>query len=464
MAPFADFYSKPVVQVALVGFVCFLCPGMFNAISGIGGGGQVDPNAANSSNVALYAAFSLVSFFSGTINSMLGPRLTLGLGAIGYCLYIASFLSYNISPETSGGFVIAAGAILGVCASMLWTAQGSLMLAYPTEGSKGKYISLFWVIFNLGAVIGSAIQLALTFNQTANSLDNSVYIGFVVLTGIGALIPALLKNPATMVRTDGTKVVVPKGTSWIQEFRGLFKLLRSDPWVILLFPLFFASNFFYTWQFNDFNSPLFTLRTRSLNNLVYWLAQMVGSYFIGLLLDSKSYSRRTRAWIGWVIVFVVNFAVWGGSYAKQTTYTREDVKLGKLVRVDFTDSSYAALCFLYIFSGAMDAILQNLVYWLIGATSNDLTKLGYLTGFYKSIQSAGGAIAYAMDRDEHPYMTNLVTTWCICVGGLLIALPVLYSRITDHTVEDAEKTLAATDPEYDAVATEVVLHDSTKAV
>lgn len=30
------------------------------------------------------------------------------------------------------GFVIAAGAILGICAGLLWTAQGSLMLAYPT--------------------------------------------------------------------------------------------------------------------------------------------------------------------------------------------------------------------------------------------------------------------------------------------------------------------------------------------
>jgi hypothetical protein len=36
----------------------------------------------------------------------------------------------NINPDL-GGFAIAAGAILGVCAGLLWTAQGSLMLAYP---------------------------------------------------------------------------------------------------------------------------------------------------------------------------------------------------------------------------------------------------------------------------------------------------------------------------------------------
>ena len=38
----------------------------------------------------------------------------------------------NIHPG-AGGFVVAAGALLGVCAGLLWTAQGSLMMGYPTE-------------------------------------------------------------------------------------------------------------------------------------------------------------------------------------------------------------------------------------------------------------------------------------------------------------------------------------------
>lgn len=31
------------------------------------------------------------------------------------------------------------------------------MMSYPPEKSKGKYISWFWMIFNLGAVIGSLV-------------------------------------------------------------------------------------------------------------------------------------------------------------------------------------------------------------------------------------------------------------------------------------------------------------------
>lgn len=39
--------------------------------------------------------------------------------------------SLNIHPHAKG-FVLGAGAVLGICAGLLWTAQGSLMLAYPT--------------------------------------------------------------------------------------------------------------------------------------------------------------------------------------------------------------------------------------------------------------------------------------------------------------------------------------------
>ena len=145
-------YASPAVQLTLVALVCFLCPGMFNALNGLGGAGQFDASTADNSNVAVYSAFSVVGFFAGSIANRLGIKLTLSIGGMGYVLYAASYLSYNHNQNE--GFVIFAGAVLGVCAGMLWAAQGSIMMSYPGEGSKGKYISWFWMIFNLGAVIG----------------------------------------------------------------------------------------------------------------------------------------------------------------------------------------------------------------------------------------------------------------------------------------------------------------------
>jgi len=76
---------------------------------------------------------------------------------------------------TAGPFVIAAGAILGVCAGLLWTAQGSIMLAYPLEHQKAQFISIFWAIFNLGAVMGASVSLGLNSKNQGNSGQSAHY-------------------------------------------------------------------------------------------------------------------------------------------------------------------------------------------------------------------------------------------------------------------------------------------------
>ena len=163
---YIPYYASPPAQLLVVSLVCFLCPGMFNALTGMGGGGQINALAANNANTALYSTFAVVGFFAGTITNRLGVKTALSFGGLGYCVYVSSFLSYN--HNRNDGFVIFSGALLGVCAGLLWTAQGAIMMSYPPEGSKGKYISWFWMIFNLGAVIGSLVM------QQSCTLDFSV--------------------------------------------------------------------------------------------------------------------------------------------------------------------------------------------------------------------------------------------------------------------------------------------------
>lgn len=151
------YYASPKAQLLIVSFVCFLCPGMFNALSGMGGGGQIDTLTANAANATLYGVFAIVGFFAGTVTNKLGIKTALAIGGLGYVLYIASFLSYNF--DSNRGFCIFAGAILGACAGLLWTAQGAIMMSYPKERSKGRYISWFWIIFNFGGVLGGLVSV-----------------------------------------------------------------------------------------------------------------------------------------------------------------------------------------------------------------------------------------------------------------------------------------------------------------
>lgn len=68
--------GKPIIQIVLLGFVCLCCPGMFNALNGLGAGGMMasDISLTNTANSVLYACFAIVGFFAGSITNTLGVR------------------------------------------------------------------------------------------------------------------------------------------------------------------------------------------------------------------------------------------------------------------------------------------------------------------------------------------------------------------------------------------------------
>jgi hypothetical protein len=54
---------KAAVYITVL-FTSFLA-GLFNALTGLGAGGQVDPTTNARANTALYATFAVGAFFSG---------------------------------------------------------------------------------------------------------------------------------------------------------------------------------------------------------------------------------------------------------------------------------------------------------------------------------------------------------------------------------------------------------------
>lgn len=130
---------------------------MFNALNGLGGGGQLSSEVSDNSNSALYSTFAIVGFCSGSITNRLGIKTALSFGGIGYSVYVSAYLCYNHTENE--GYVIFAGFLLGCCAGVLWSAQGQIMMSYPPEAAKGRYIFAFWAIFNLGGVIGGLVSM-----------------------------------------------------------------------------------------------------------------------------------------------------------------------------------------------------------------------------------------------------------------------------------------------------------------
>lgn len=194
-------------------------------------------------------------------------------------------------------------------------------------------------------------------------MTDGTYIGFLVLTFLGACAAWTLVDAKHVVRKDGSRIILMKNPTWKTELFGLYETLRSDPYIVLLWPLFFSSNWFTTYQFNDVNLAQFNTRTRALNNTLYWTAQMLGATVFGYALDFPKVSRKTRAKGAWVALFVLTFAIWGGGYAFQKHYTRAEVGATKYVKKDWTDDGYVGPMFLYIFYGFYDAAWQTCAYW-----------------------------------------------------------------------------------------------------
>lgn len=111
-------YRSPIVQTLIISVVHLLVVGMYNVLSALGGGGQLDPTTNNNASTILYSLFCVLSLMAGSVCNYLGPKITLAAGGIGYSLFSASFWSYN--HNKNHGFVYFGGATCGIAAAFLW--------------------------------------------------------------------------------------------------------------------------------------------------------------------------------------------------------------------------------------------------------------------------------------------------------------------------------------------------------
>jgi Na+/melibiose symporter-like transporter len=184
---------------------------------------------------------------------------------------------------------------------------------------------------------------------------------------LGACLALMLCDAKKIIRRDGSRVIVMKNPTWKTELYGLHDTLRNEPFVLLLFPMFWASNWFYTYQGNAINGAYFNVRTRALNSFLYWFAQIVAASIIGPLLDMTYFRRTVRARGAWAVLFILTMVIWGGGWAWQKNYTRESVnqKTTHFKPWDWSHPGYAGPMFLYFFYGFYDAVWQGVIYWSV---------------------------------------------------------------------------------------------------
>lgn len=351
---------------------------------------------------------------------------------MGYSLYIGSLWAFQLHHGQTRVFVIVAGGVLGFCAGLLWTAQGSIMMSYPEEKDKGRAFSVFWSIFTMGGVVGSVIALGVSVRDGKGlEVNTAVYLAFVILMIIAIFVCWLILPPNYVVRGDGTLVELQAQMSVKQELRA-FAAQFKDINMLLLFPMFFTSNYFYAYQ-GSIVARMFSGRTRALSSLLGNLGAVIGAIIIGLVLDRMPGGRRQRAVIGWCWTLFFMCAVWGGGIAFQTKFKRDKDSIGW----DYTDAesrSPLALMFSYY---VVDSFYQGLAYYVMSALANNPFELARMAGYYKGVQSAGAAISYGMDAVATPYLTEVIVSFVIMLFSLPLCLIVILKiKETNNTEEN----------------------------
>ncbi|KAH8065674.1 hypothetical protein JL722_50 [Aureococcus anophagefferens] len=154
---------------------------------------------ASDTLVALYAAFTVGCFFAPCVVNFYGAKPSLVAGAAGYASLSVAAFAYAASGDAAwaSGVVVAAGALNGVAAALLWTAQGQIYLAIAAADDRadaGRLFSVFWCLFNASAVAGGLVTFAY-FSTSSSGGDAPLYALFTLFIVLGASAATLLAPP-----------------------------------------------------------------------------------------------------------------------------------------------------------------------------------------------------------------------------------------------------------------------------
>ena len=232
-------YRTPTVQAATLGIVFFWVFAAYTTVQ-FYSASTYGPELAADCVSAVYLTFTLTCLVSPGIINKFGCRVSMFVGVLGYAnLVLASLIYFQHGGENvrwARRLVVAGGAILGIGASMLWTAQGRLILQYASKAEElesnksfqmennssigncnyeksnnpsmsrtrsytGSLMSIFWAIFQCSSLVGGSISFVY-YNQKPEGSTSlyTLFLGFIL---IGAIFSQFLLPPC-MLRSKDT--------------------------------------------------------------------------------------------------------------------------------------------------------------------------------------------------------------------------------------------------------------------
>jgi MFS family permease len=253
-------------------------------MNGLGVGGSESPDFVNAANAILYAFMTITCFATPWLTNAIGFRWTLALGTIGYPLYAAGLYVNNRSPHVTW-FVYFGAVACGISAGFFWGVEGAISTGYPEPHKRGRYPAMWFTFRNAGNLVGGSISLALDVNATKKGkVGYATYAAFIAIQCLGFFFALLLSNPEKVVKDDGSRIEAPRGVNWRNESKKMWELGRSKQ-VLLLSPLFWYFGWCQAYP-GTYLETYFTVRSRALGSLLFAITLTLGTWLIGLVVDT----------------------------------------------------------------------------------------------------------------------------------------------------------------------------------
>ncbi|ORX51545.1 MFS general substrate transporter [Hesseltinella vesiculosa] len=382
-------YRSTMFNAFVIGLVGFCAPGLWNAMSSLGAGGQQSPYLVNAANALVFALMGFFCLFGSVASSKIGLKWSLVIGTIGFPVYSAGlYLNNRYGVEW---LVLLGAALCGISAGLFWNTEGAIALGYSRPEKRGKYLNIWLIFRTLGPLVGGAIVLALNHSEAekaSGKVGYNTYLIFVALQCLGPLIALFLTPPEKVERADGSKVKILKAGSFWEEVRGVLDASKKKH-VLMLLPLFWAA--YFNQYSGNFQVYYFGVRARALSAFVGNFASIMASTAMSALLDWKRFSVKSRITFGFYVAVVLHIVAWVYGWVIQEKYTANPPML------DWESPGYVEGFFVMILWGVAYQALANWMYYLVSTMTGNITELNRLTGILRGQESFSQAVAFGLN-------------------------------------------------------------------
>ncbi|KAL9011860.1 MAG: hypothetical protein Q9173_003335 [Seirophora scorigena] len=386
--------DNPLGQNVLAGIILGLGPGMCYSITLLdaGGGPANYTQMVKLANSVLYACAScqrvwfVVGWFSGSVVTTFGPKLTLMFGTLGYPIYVGSL--WYFTNKAREWFPIATGAFLGLTANIIWAAAAYVSFSYSTEGQRGSFISMQWGLLSVFSLLGSIVAFGINFNARVVQVPISVYAFFLVVMTSAFFVALFTIIQLSQVRwRDGTPLAHYPHEGFGQELKNQRQMFRDWRILVLFIPMFASEHF-------------------------------TSTYVPGLMLDNKKIrSRRTRGLITVAAIALLVVAGWAGltAWLYQNPLDPLDPPL-----FDWKDGPFGGFLVLNLIFGVMMVVYQVVVQWIISTFTNDPEQLARLAGLVKGVLASGVAAAFGTEAAGLTQLNASAYNFTVQAVGLVL--------------------------------------------